>query len=590
LLAVATVSVAATTSSAFGQDGDGGSDEKVTLNVGITQDMDSPNVSVGVLVPNFDVWNLQFATLTDKAADDFETIPGLAESWEESDGGLTYTYTLRDGLVWSDGEPLTAEDIAYTINRSRDEEWLNHYSTVANIEAEAIDDTTVRITSSVPDPKLPTMDVYIVPKHIYEEISAEDLASYDAMDGVASGPFRLVEWQKGEFWRMEANPDYWQGAPAIDEIIFRPFTNADAMVAALENGELDAAHNIPASRYEQLSTVAGIEVVQGQQGGFDELAINAGDGLDGHPALADVQVRQAIAHAIDKETIVERALSGIGTPTDALSPSANPEWQVELTDEERFEFDLDEANRILDEAGYEDTDGDGVREMPGGGEPLNFVYAERSEGEYSAAEREFITGWLDEIGIATTVEVFDDTQLTPEIGKGAVDLFVWGWTPYVDPDPMLSYLTCDQIATDPEDPTNYYNDANWCNEEYDELYAQQNQELDHERRVEIVHDMLRVMYDDASYVVLYTSPDLQAYRTDKFEGWTKQPAEIGPVLFTNTSPTYFNLQPVSGAAGASDDDGIGTAAVVAIAVVAVLVIGGGILLFTRRRATAGERE
>ena len=87
------------------------------------------------------MWNLQYATLTDKAADDFATIPGLAESWEASDDGLTYTYTLREGLKWSDGEPLTADDVAYTINRSRDEEWPNHYSTtVANLDATAIDD------------------------------------------------------------------------------------------------------------------------------------------------------------------------------------------------------------------------------------------------------------------------------------------------------------------------------------------------------------------------------------------------------------------------------------------------------------------
>ncbi len=150
------------------------------MTIGLLQDMSSPNVTVGYLVPEFEVWNLQYATLTDKAADDFANIPGLAETWEGSEDGLTWTYTLREGLQWSDGEPLTAEDIAYTINRSRDEEWINHYSTVQNLEATALDERTVEIVSSVPDPKLPTMDVYIVPKHIYESISADDLASYDA--------------------------------------------------------------------------------------------------------------------------------------------------------------------------------------------------------------------------------------------------------------------------------------------------------------------------------------------------------------------------------------------------------------------------
>ena len=153
-------------------------DEKVVFTIGLINDVDSLNPLVGVEVPDYEVWNLQYATLTDKAADDFATIPGLAESWEGS--GQTYTYTLREGLKWSDGQPLTAEDIAYTINRARDEEWLNHSSTVANLDAKAIDERTVEITSKVPDPKLPTMDVYIVPKHVWEKYDAKAILKYDA--------------------------------------------------------------------------------------------------------------------------------------------------------------------------------------------------------------------------------------------------------------------------------------------------------------------------------------------------------------------------------------------------------------------------
>ena len=121
-------------------------DEKVVLTVGIPETYDSFNPVVGVEVPDFDVWNMQYATLTDKAADDFATIPGLAESWEESNGGKTYTYTLREGLEWSDGTPLTAEDVVYTINRAREEQWANYYSTVQNITAKAIDERTIELT------------------------------------------------------------------------------------------------------------------------------------------------------------------------------------------------------------------------------------------------------------------------------------------------------------------------------------------------------------------------------------------------------------------------------------------------------------
>lgn len=582
---------------AAGQEGDGTttsapSDEELTLTVGLTQEIDSPNVTVGYTVAAYEVWNLMYATLTDKAADDFETIPGLAESWEGSEDGLTWTYTLREGLLWSDGEPLTADDVAYTINRSRDEEWFNHFATTQNLEATAIDDVTLEVTTSVPDPKLPTLDVYIVPQHIYEGISADDLGTYEATDGVASGPYSLSELRRGQDWTMTANPNYWAGEPTIDEVIFRLFTNPDAMVAALEQGEIDAAHNIPSGSVERLEENPDIEVVQGQQGGFDELAMNAGAGGigDGHPALEDVRVRQAIAHAVDKETIVDRVLNGLGEPADAMSPSPDREWIPEI--EEPFAFDLDEANRILDEAGYEDTDGNGVREMPGGGEELTFRWAVRTEAENAQATYELVSGSLAEIGIDTEIETYNDTQLGPVIGRGEWDLFVWGWTPFVDPDPLLSYFLCDQVSTDPEDPLDYYNDANWCNEDYDALYEEQNQELDHDRRVEIVHEMLTLFYEEAAYSVLYYSPDLQAYRTDRFEGWLHQPAEIGPVLFSNTSPTYANLQPISETGGDSSSDGdssSNTGLFVAIAVIGMLVIGGGAFALGRR-GSADDRE
>ena len=113
------------------------------------------NPLVGVTAAAYEAWNIQYATLTDKAAADFAVIPGLAESWEGSEDGRTWTYTMRPNLKWSDGQPLTAEDVAYTINRSRDEEWINHTSVVANLRARAVDDRTLVVRTSVPDPKLP---------------------------------------------------------------------------------------------------------------------------------------------------------------------------------------------------------------------------------------------------------------------------------------------------------------------------------------------------------------------------------------------------------------------------------------------------
>ena len=562
---------------------------RITLTVGVIQDLDSPNVTAGFLVSSFELWNLQYATLTDKAAADFATTPGLAESWEAADDGLTYTYHLRDGLKWSDGEPLTAEDVAYTINTSRDQEWINHSATTANLDAVVVDDQTVTITSSVPDPKLPIMDVYIVPKHIWEPLSADDVTTYDALDGVGSGPFTLTEWKSGQSWTMVANPNYWQGQPAIDQVVFRVFTNADAMVAALEKGEIDAANSIPSSAFERLGQADNIEAVFGRQGGFTELAMNgmAGGLGDGHPALLDLNVRHAVHRAIDKDVLFDRVILGLGKKGVTLSVSPDSVWQPDIPVADQYTYDPAAANKLLDEGGYLDTDGDGVREMPDGSRDLTFRYAERSESENSAAIRELLTGWLEAVGIATEVSVYDDTQLTDVIGSGKYDMFVWGWTPYVDPDPMLSYFTQGQVTTDIDSVG--YNDANWTSPVYDALYTQQNAELDRTKRIDLVHQMLTLFYEESTYVVLFEDADLQAYRTDRFEGWTRQPAETGPVIFTNTSPTYFNLKPIGGDGG-DERGGMGTGALIAIIAGGVAVLGVGASLAMRSRKSRDDRE
>jgi peptide/nickel transport system substrate-binding protein len=555
-------------------------DDRVVLRVGLTQPWTTLNVTAGFTVSEYEVWTLQYATLTDKAADDFATIPGLAESWESSDDGLTYTYTLREGLLWSDGEPLTADDVAWTINTSVEQEWTNHIATTQNLTAEAVDERTIRISSAVPDPKLPTMDVYIVPRHIWEEQApdGETVVGYEALDGVGSGPFVLEEYREEQFVRMVANDNYWAGRPTVDEVRFQVFTNADAMVAALQQGELDAAHNIPPASVESLDAAENIEVVAGYQGSFDELAINGG-AAEGqpHPALLDIEVRRAVNHAIDREALIEDVLAGQGEPATTISVSADPKWIPDIPGDELFNYDPARANQTLDDAGYLDTDGDGVREMPDGGDPLVFRHAVNSDSIFAQPIADLYVGWMEEIGIDIELSAYDEGQLFELIVAGDYDTFVWGWTPFVDPDPMLSYFTEAELGN--------WNDANWFDPEFDAMYTEQNQELDPDRRLEIVHEMLRLLYDEAVYIPLTYTPDLQAYRTDRFEGWVRQPADIGPVMFSNSSPSYAALTPVGAEAGGGDNTltyVIGGAAVVLLGI-------GAAVVASRRRKTADER-
>ncbi|MET0696309.1 MAG: ABC transporter substrate-binding protein [Acidimicrobiia bacterium] len=558
-------------------------DDQVTLRVGLTQDWEVLNPTSGYTVPAYEVWNLHYATLTDKAADDFATTPGLAESWEEVEPGIEYVYTLREGLTWSDGEPITAEDVAWNINTGRDQGWDNMVSTVGNIEATAEDERTVRLVSSVPDPKLPTMDVYLVPQHIWEPIATDyDAATqYAADDGVGSGPFVMTEFTPGQSVVMAANPNYWgwEGEePPYDQVIFRLFENPDARVAALQQGEIDAAQGFPASSWEALEGDPNIEVVAGQQGGFDEIAINGG-AAEGqpHPALLDVEVRRAIAHGIDRPAVIEDLWFGLASPLETLSPSADPKWIPEIPEENQLTYDPERANQILDDAGYMDTDGDGIREMPDGTNPIVIRHAVNTDGDLAGSIGDLMVGWMEEIGIGVELEAYDQDALFGVIVEGTYDTFFWGWVPFVDPDPMLSYFTEAEIGN--------YNDANWFDPAYDALYTEQNQQVDPDQRVETVHEMLTMFHDAAVYIPMYVAPDLQAYRTDTFEGWVKQPADIGPVMFSNTSPSYVQLTPIGAEAGGS---GINWLLWGGIAAGVILI--AGVFLAMRNRSTADDRE
>ncbi len=558
-------------------------EEKVILRVGLTQNWDTLNPMAGYLVSEWEVWVLQYRGLTN-VDDELEPIPDLAESWTASEDGLTYTYTLREGLLWSDGTPITSEDVVWNIETSVEQDWWNHVTTTENLTAVALDERTVEITSSVPDPKLPNMGFLLMPKHVWDPIATDGdaVAEYDALDGVGSGPYVLGRYDEKQSVTMVANPNWWgwgDSEPGVDEIIFRHFSNPDAMVAALERGEIDAAHGVPASAVERLEARADIEVIAGYQGGFEEIAINGGLGeAEPHPALLDIEVRKAMAMAIDRDTIVEDLWYGHAQPIDAYLPSAQSKWTPEIPEGKRFAYDPDMANQLLDEAGYLDTNNDGLREMPDGTNPLVFRHLVNTNTDLGASIGELFTGWMDAIGIGVQLIALDSDQTTARIEVGDYDTFYWGWVPGIDPEGLISVFISDEIGV--------WNDANWANDRYDELYELQREELDEDARIAMVHEMLTIFHDEVIYIGMVEGPELQAYRTDAFEGWVRQPAEDGPVMFTNSSPSYPLLRVAGSDPGGGDDDrntwlivgGVG----VVVAAVAALAI--------RRRQTADEQE
>ncbi len=574
-------------------------DSESILTIGTKQDVDSMNPYSGVVLSAYEVWNMQYNVLVNLSAGDMGPVPELATQWTRSPDGLTWTFKLRDDVKWSDGKPLTSADVKYTFERTRDEEWANFSPfTEGFTKVTAPDKTTVVVTTKDPDPRLPSLPVYILPKHIWEQYGPKKVRSFPNTDPVTSGPYRLTAWNKGSYFEMTANKNYFLGKPAVDKIRFRVFTNDEAMAAALQNGEIDAIYNLAPSLRSRLNGNDKITPVEAQDGSFTQLTMNTGSGPvgNGHPALQDVKVRRAIAHAIDKNALVERVLHGLGTVGGSMSVAVAPKWTLDIPPDKLIDFNIAEANKELDDAGYK-KGSDGIRRMPDGSDPLKFRFFFPSDDSTYSRNAQFIREWLQQIGIGTTVTPKSEDELTPIENKGQFDLIIWSWTPYADPTAMMSYLTCPQVPQKPDD--GLYNDAFFCDQEYDRLFNEQKTELDEPTRVNLVHEALQRFYDESPYVVLYKQDTVEAYRNDRFEGWVRQPAGNGPIIYTQSDPSYTLIKPVAGstgsassAASSSDDGGGGgssTGLIIGIVAVVVIIGVGGVLI-ARRRTTADERE
>jgi peptide/nickel transport system substrate-binding protein len=539
-----------------------------------------------------------YDSLTGYSAKDFSPEPRLAESWDQSADGLTWTYHIRKGVSFSDGVPLTANDVAYTFNRIMDGklEKTNYGSYVAQITSvEATDDYTVVMTLKKPTPIMEHLGIPILPEHIWSKISDDELKQYtnepdsEPAGGVGSGPFILTEAREGQYYTFKRNDDYWAGPAHIAGVEYRLYRNADALVQALKNGEIDFADDLDANIFSAVQNVDGITARSSAYYGFNYLTMNGGartvDGTPigtGHPSLKDPRVRLAIHYAIDKDALVDRTLDGRGTPGTTIIPPLYPEH---ADPPDPVTYDPDKANEILDDAGYK-RGADGIRTMPDGSDPLVYTLYSRSNSETSQTTIKFLQGWLKDIGIDSTAQTVSEDRLYEIAGEGTFDMYEWGWVVEPDPDYQLSTFTCSQLSY--EDSGTVYaglNDAFWCNKKYDKLYQQQATDTDRASRTAIVKKMQLMAYDANAYIVTEYYDYLQAYRSDRFTGFVPQPDPDGAILFQYGVYSYLNIRPVteagSGAGGGSDSSSSGP--VIAGVAAGVVALGGAGWFMSRRR-------
>ncbi|HET7901664.1 MAG TPA: ABC transporter substrate-binding protein [Candidatus Nanopelagicales bacterium] len=592
-----TVSAAASSSSSSSSP----SASKTVFTVGITQDIDSANPFTGVVAEAYEIYQMEYPTLTEYSAKDFSITPGLAESWQESADHTTWTYKIRAGLKWSDGQPLTAKDAAYTFNRILKGEYekTNFGSYVENItKAEAPDDTTLVLTVSKPTPIMTKLAVYILPQHIWEKIDEKAVTSYKNegtpdSPTVGAGPYVMVERKVGQFIRMQANPNFYRGKPAVDEVVFKIYSNADALGQALKKGEIDFADSIEANVFKTLQNQPGITAVNAVYSGFDELAFNTGAALDdgtpigdGNPLLKDKALRQALGWAIDRKALVDKVLGGGGSPGSTIIPPLYS--ALHLAPANEVTYDPEKAKTLLDAAGYK-AGADGIR-ADSKGNKLSFRLFARSDSDTSQKSVQFIKSYLEAVGVETTVKVVSSDALTEIIGQGKYDMFEWGWVVEPDPNYQLSTFTCaNRSYKDGGQILANLSDSFYCNPAYDELYAKQGGQTDETQRWETVKQMQQMLYDDAPYIITYYYDNPEAYRSDRFTGFVPQPDPNGSLLFQYGTWSYENLKPVTADSGSSSgSSSSNTALYVFAALAALVVIAIVVVVLSRRNRTAAD--
>lgn len=568
-----------------------------TLVVAVTQAVDTMNPFRMVRAISFEVARIVYTPLMLFSSKDYTPIPGLAESWQESADKLSWTYTIRKGATFSDGKPITAKDAAFTYNlmiNSAEAKRANG-NLVANMEsATATDDHTLVIRVKKPSPIMLSLEAPIVPEHIFAPHAAK-IADFknDTYPMVGSGPFQVTEYKTDQFIRLKANKNYFGGAPKYDEIVFRYFKNSDAAVLALGNGEVDIVGDMTAAQFNSLQGKADIKQNKAENRRFVSITFNPGAATrtgekfgDGHPALTDLRVRQAIHQAIDKETLVKRALDGYGIPGAGYIPTVFSAYHWKPDAATEVKFDLAKANAALDAAGYP-KGADGLRTMPDGSKPFKFRLLTHSTAASEVVLADHIKGWLKDLGIEIEVRNVSSDELTKQVYSGGFDIAVSGWGVNPDPDFILALHTCANLPPDTSGD-GQETDTFYCNKDYDAMYAAQQVETDPAKRAAIVKDMQKHLYVNAPVITLYYANALEAYRSDRFSNFTQQPEGTGTILRQQGMWGVFSATPVGSDTAADDKGGNGLLIGLLVAVVLIAVVGG--VFFIRRRSTADERE
>lgn len=327
----------------------------------------------------------------------FQLHPMLAESWEYLEADNTWRFSLRQDVSFHNGQPFTAQAVVETMNRIASGEFGN----VLNIDQNstvAVDEYTVDIKPVAPDLQLPGRIA-----HPIFSIQAPDSDPFKG-EHIGSGPFKLVEYIKDDHISVEKNPDYWGSVPQVDQINFVFMPDPNTRVEALQAQEVDIIYNVPLDTAKQLSSVSHVRALPSTVGAYQAISILL-TGQKPHDITQDVLVREAIGYAIDRQVIINTVFDGFAADNQTLVPPGLLGQSV--AEIKGYTYDPERAKTLLEEAGWQDTDGDGIREKDAQSLTLELISGFPS-GPDNRQTPEVLQAQLRDVGIDLKITTVPD--------------------------------------------------------------------------------------------------------------------------------------------------------------------------------------
>ncbi len=461
--------------------------------------------------PSHDIAGLVYNGLV-KYDKNMNTVGDLAEFWDISANGLIITFHLRKGVKWHDGRPFTAADVLYTYQVTIDPKTPTAYAGdfLKVKKADVLDDYTFRVTYDKPfAPALISWGASILPKHLLAgtDITKSPLTRHP----IGTGPYKFKEWVAGQKIVLVANPDYFEGRPYIDGHITRIIPDMATLFLELRSQGIDISGLSPLQYTRQTES----KVFQDNFNKYRYLSFAytyLGYNLK-NPLFTDKRVRQAISYAINKDEIVSGVLLGLGKP--ATGPFKPGTWAYN-GDVKIYNFNPQKARELLREAGWKDSNGDGILEKDGKPFVFELVLSQGNETRQKCAE--IIQRQLAEVGITVKIRVLEWAAFINDfINKRRFDTVILGWTIPPDPD---AYDVWHSSKTAPEE----LNFISYKNTEADEMLERGRSTFDQKERKKYYDRFQEILAEDQPYTFLYV-PDSLIIINKRFRGI--EPAPIG---------------------------------------------------------------